>query len=69
MELLTPATQSAIQAAVAQHDDTTLKKYGRFLGPFIETMLRKDPGAAQAKALGRTLSGIYDTYLAENRLR
>ncbi len=67
LELLTPATQSAIETAVAQHDDATLKKYGRFLAPFIEAMLRKDPASANAGRLGRTLTGIYDTYIARNR--
>ena len=33
MELLTPATQKAIETAVASHDQTILAKYGRFLAP------------------------------------
>ena len=43
MELLTAATQSAIETAAAAHDKTTLAKYGRFLAPMIETILRERP--------------------------
>ena len=38
MELLTPATQNAIETAVATHDQLTLAKYGRFLAPMIESI-------------------------------
>jgi len=33
LELVTPATERAVQTAFAAHDTTTLEKYGRFLEP------------------------------------
>ena len=69
MELLTPATQRAIETAVGSHDDTTLAKYGRFLAPMIETILRKGTSPAETDLLSAALQKIYITYIAQNSLR
>jgi hypothetical protein len=69
MELLTPATQSAIETAVSSHDELTLAKYGRFLAPMIEEMLRKNPDSRYKDDLSAALEYIYRTYLARNTLR
>jgi hypothetical protein len=69
MELVTPATQRAIETAIASRDQTTLAKYGRFLAPMIETILRKEPGSSQSKRFSATLGQIYSSYLAQNNLR
>ena len=69
MELLTPATQKAIEAAVASHDQTTLAKYGRFLAPMIETILRKGSEPPQSEVLSAVLSQIYSSYVAQDPLR
>lgn len=67
MELLTPATQRAIETAAAAHDRATLAKYGRFLAPMIETILRKNPDAADKADLGHALNEIYNSnLLAQN---
>jgi hypothetical protein len=66
MELLSPATQEAIQTAVATHDKSTLAKYGRFLGPMVETILRKEPDSPIANQLRDTLNEVYSSYLAQN---
>ena len=66
MELLTPATQSAIETAVVTHDEATLAKYGRFVAPMIESILHKDPNSAHATILGRELNEIYVSYIAQN---
>jgi len=69
MELLTPATQKAIETAAAAHDQATLAKYGRFLAPMIEAILRKGPKLRQARDLGETLIDTYNSYVAQNQLR
>jgi hypothetical protein len=69
MELLTPATQQAVETAVASHDEETLAKYGRFLAPMIETMLRKGAAPAQSEQLSAALNKIYISYIAQNTLR
>lgn len=68
MELLTPATQQAIETAAAAHDKTVLEKYGRFLAPMIETVLRKNPDATDKANLDDALNEIYRVYWAQNAL-
>jgi hypothetical protein len=69
MELLTPATQQAIETAVATHDKVTFAKYGRFLPAMIETALRKDPKSVHSANLHRALMEIYRSYVAQNASR
>jgi hypothetical protein len=69
MELVTSATQNAIETAVATHDKVTLTKYGRFLPAMIETVLRKDPKSVRSADLRRALMGIYNSYVAQNASR
>jgi hypothetical protein len=69
MELLTPATQSAIETAVSSHDELTLAKYGRFLAPMIEETLRKNSDSRYKDDLSAALVYIYGTYLTQNALR
>jgi len=42
IELVTPATERAIESALASHDNFTLAKYGRFVNPIVE-MIESDP--------------------------
>ena len=37
LEIVTPATVQAVETAVASHDDSTLKKYNRFVEPILQT--------------------------------
>jgi hypothetical protein len=48
IELVTPATQQSVEAAVAAHDFKALEKYGRFLEPIFNVILEKqsDPDRA-----------------------
>ena len=63
MELLTPATQKAIETAVSGDDQTTLAKYGRFLAPMLETILCKNP--SDAADLRQELMRVYSSYVAQ----
>ncbi|HEX7287527.1 MAG TPA: hypothetical protein VF532_15170 [Candidatus Angelobacter sp.] len=45
LELISPATQEAVSAAMAANDKATLAKYGRFLQP-IQAVIRKQNAAA-----------------------
>jgi hypothetical protein len=42
LELVTPATEKAVEAAFATHNKAALEKYGRFLEPILQTMMAKD---------------------------
>ena len=69
LELLTNATQNAIETAAAARDKATLAKYGRFLAPMIETILRERPDAVDSAHLKQAWMKIYRTYLAHNSLQ
>jgi hypothetical protein len=66
LELLTPATQNAIETAVAGHDKAALSKYGRFVAPMIETILRKNQNSVHSAELNQELSRIYSSYVVQN---
>jgi hypothetical protein len=68
MELLTPATQNAIETAVAGHDKAALSKYGRFVAPMIEMILRRNPSSIDSAEMNQALAGIYSSYFAQNVL-
>ena len=44
IELITPATENSIEAAIASRDAATLEKYGRFLYPIVNVIIAKQPG-------------------------
>ena len=53
MELVTPATESAVESAMARNDRATLAKYGRFLEPILETMIRQSSDGSRTAQLQR----------------
>jgi hypothetical protein len=44
LEIVTPATESAVQTALRDRDEATLKKYDRFLQPILQLWDEKHPG-------------------------
>jgi len=69
MELVTPATERAVERAFALHDQTTLAKYGRFLELILQTMLAKDASHARAREYNQYLGRVYDSLLAQAQAR
>jgi hypothetical protein len=65
LELLTAATQDATETAAVTHDKLTVAKYGRFVAPMIETILRKNPSSVRSAELSQELNGIYRSYVAQ----
>lgn len=65
MELVTPATRKTIETALDSHDRTALAKYGRFLAPIMETILRNESDPARIARLREALSQIYGSYVAQ----
>ena len=55
IELVTPATERAVEAALAAHDQAAIQKYQRFLEPILQTISQKNP--AKAKQLNDLLYG------------
>jgi hypothetical protein len=55
IELVTPATERSIEAALAAHDGAALRKYGRFLYPIFNIMLAKQPVPARVTRMREQL--------------
>jgi hypothetical protein len=58
IELVTPATQRAIESALAKNDRVTLAKYGRFLEPILKTMKQTETDARKAALLQKELDTV-----------
>jgi hypothetical protein len=58
LELITPATEHAIESALAAKDLSTIMKYGRFLEPIMEQLKAENP--AQARDLDDELTKTYN---------
>jgi hypothetical protein len=57
LEIVTPATETAVENAYASHDDATLGKYIRFLEPIVEEIKQSSP--ARARQLQKNMDSYY----------
>jgi hypothetical protein len=67
LELVTPATERAVERALGTHDGTALSKYGRFLEPILQAMMKKEPNPARLHRLEEALNTYWSTEVAKNR--
>jgi hypothetical protein len=68
LELVTPATQRAVEQALATHDQATLTRYGRFLVPILENMIANEKNSARKAQFTEYLNNVYNTQITENSL-
>ena len=61
LELITPATASAVERAFAQHDRATLAKHARFLEPILKTMIENAPSFDKAQQFRNDLNFYYNS--------
>jgi hypothetical protein len=66
LELVTPSTEMAVERALATHDDTMLGKYGRFLEPILETMMKKVSPTKRARQIQEALNACYSARIARS---
>ena len=59
MEIVTPATERAVETAFASGDHATLAKYGRFLGPILQVMIVRSHDQARTAQLNKYLNSTY----------
>lgn len=59
LELITPATQRAVEQALETRDTQTLARYGRFLEPIAETVIAYSKNPARTERLKECLSAFY----------
>jgi len=66
MELVTPATEQAVETAFAAKDRATLEKYGRFLEPILQTMVAKETNPQRAAKLSGYLSSVCSALIQQS---
>ncbi len=69
LELVTPATQRAVEQALATHDHSTLNHYGRFLAPILENMIASEKSSAKKAQFSEYLNDLYDSQVTQNTLK
>jgi hypothetical protein len=67
LELVTPATQRAVERALGTYDGAALSKYGRFLEPILQAMMKKEPNPARVRRLQEALNSYWSTEVAKNQ--
>jgi hypothetical protein len=68
MELVTPATQRAVEQAFATNDRATLARYNRFLVPILETMIASETNSAKKAQLLEYLRDADNPQVTQNSL-
>jgi hypothetical protein len=68
LELVTPATQRAVEQALATHDRATLARYNRFLVPILENMIEGEKNSAKKAQFSVYLSDVSNTQVTQNTL-
>jgi hypothetical protein len=66
MEIVTPATERTVERALASKDQVTLAKYGRFLEPILEAMMKKERNRVKLQQIQQELSSVYSAVVAQN---
>ena len=66
LEIIAPATEKAVQRALVTHDSATLKMFGRFLEPILETMIQKESNSARVQQFHQALNSYYSSEIAQN---
>ena len=66
LEIVTPATENAVEGALATHDSATLKMFGRFLEPILQVMIQKESNPAKAQRFNQALNTYYSKEIARN---
>jgi hypothetical protein len=66
MEVLTAATESAVERAIASSDAATLDRYGRFLGPITDRLMARTSSAADRERLRSVTTAALTAYLRKS---
>ncbi len=59
IELVTPATENAVETALLSGDHETLEKYGRFVDPIVDPMITKQADPIRAERLRQAVAAYY----------
>jgi hypothetical protein len=67
LELITPATERAVESAFASNDQLTLAKYNRFLEPIVRIMIQKSSDLARTEQLERYFQDVSRSLYASTK--
>ena len=67
LELITPATERAVERALNKGDSTTSKLFGRFLEPILTTMIQRGSNSVRAQRFQRALNSYYRSEIAQSQ--
>ena len=67
LELVTSATEKAVEAAFASHDKATLEKYGRFLEPILQTIMANSSDRSRAARCTQYLGAVQTALITQAR--
>jgi hypothetical protein len=65
--LVTPATERGVERALTMRDSATIAKYGRFLEPILQAMMKKESNPERLRRIQETLSSYWSAEVAKNR--
>ena len=69
LEIITPTTEKAVQRALATHDGATLEKYGRFLEPILQAVMKKESNPQRSRQIQESLTSFWSAEAAKNQSR
>src|SRR5271154_4373149 len=61
LELVTPATQSAVEQALVASDNATLNRYGRFLAPIVGVLIANEKNPTRKEQLQNYVNNFFAT--------
>lgn len=64
MELVTPATEKAVETAFATHNRAALDKFSRFLEPILQTMIARNADPSRTATLNKYLGVVYSAMVS-----
>jgi hypothetical protein len=67
LEIVSPATEKAVERALFTGDTATLNIYGRFLEPILKTMIQKESNPARVQQFQQALSFYYSSEIAQDQ--
>jgi len=67
LELVTAETERAVERALGTNDGVTLVKYGRFLEPILQTMMKKESNPERLRRMQEALSSYWSAEIAKNQ--
>jgi len=62
MEVITPAMEQSVAAAIADRDGSELERYGRFLGPITDRIVARNPSAEDRRRIDDATRAAFTRY-------